>query len=617
MSSEPATGELVRIDEVRILQGPNLYFTRPAVKISLRLPGYLDADEATIRAVAAALRVRGVVPGEAGTAARQRATLRLVERALRGLAREAGATRLGVRTRPGSDPAEVVVAFPWRSRERGQALGEAVGPMLEGLLQGEVPEQLYTSLAAPLRELPSELPPRLRPATVPTIAITGTNGKTTTTRLVAHIGMTAGLRTGWSSTDGVLVQGELVETGDYSGPAGARAVLDAPGVELGVLETARGGMLLKGLGLPSYDVSVVTNVSSDHLGEHGIDTLDQLAEVKAIITRVTKPTGWTVLNGDDPRVWAMRTVASGQPWCFSLDPDSPALRESLQLGGRGITVLDGEIVVLKPGHDPEHLLPLVDVPMTLAGLARHNVANALAGAAGALGLGLSAADVAEGLRTFAADGEHNPGRLNVYSMPVEGGSCTVVLDMAHNEDGLDALLTVADGLRAPGGRLLLGLGTGGDRQDDVLRNLGEMAGLRADLVRIQHKQKYLRGRDPNDMTVLFQEGLARAGMAATDAHDTELEGLQALLGDAQDGDVIAFMVHQYWALLQNYVLEHGGSTDDAARIKAKVVAGARHSAAQRQPAGVVPRAVAMEALEAVRHGRVDVAERVLRAALDG
>ena len=249
-----------------------------------------------------------------------------------------------------------------------------------------------------------------------------------------------------------------MEPGDYSGPAGGRRVLATPGVQLGILETARGGILLKGVGISVNDVSVVTNVSADHLGLQGIDTVDQLAEVKAVVTKITKPTGWVVLNGYDPRVWAMRSGIKARPWVFSLDPDSPALRESFNLGGRAITVLDGDVVVLRPNGDPDHLLPIVDVPVTLSGLSEHNIANALAATVAALGMGLPREAVVKGLRTFAPDPLHNPGRMNVYSLPLTGGGqTTVIIDLAHNEAGLEALLRVAEGLRPPGPRSTWGL----------------------------------------------------------------------------------------------------------------------------------------------------------------
>ncbi|AKU16834.1 tetratricopeptide repeat protein [Luteipulveratus mongoliensis] len=563
----------VEATEVRLLEGPNLYFTRPAVKITLSLPGLLELAPEEIAARAAGLHLRRGIPGEPGGETRQRYVIRLVEKVLRGLARHTGTTRLGVRVRPGSQPDEIVVAFPWNTRERATTIAAQLETLLRACLTHAIGDEELTKAAEVVRAVPPGERVRLPRPKIPVIAITGTNGKTTTTRMIAHIGMTAGLRTGWSSTDGVLVQGETVEPGDYSGPGGARTVLAAPGVELAVLETARGGMLFKGLGVAQNDVSVVTNVSADHLGVQGIETVDQLAEVKAIITKVTKPGGWVVLNGDDPRVWAMRAGASGQPWCFSLSPDSPALREALQEHGRGITVLDGDIVVLRPGHDAEHLISVLDVPVTLCGLSEHNTANALAAAAGALGLGLSKDAVAQGLRTFAPDPLLNPGRMNVYSSPLPGGgAATVILDMAHNEGGLDALLRVATGLRPPGSLVLLGLGTGGDRTDEILVNLGEMAGLRADRVHVVHKEHYLRGRSMAELEAFLREGLTRAGVMPVTSWETELEGLQGILATARDGDVVTIMCHSHRAQLHDWLVSHGGTVDDVAAIRRKVVA---------------------------------------------
>ena len=361
--------------------------------------------------------------------------VRVVERVARALATAAGTRRLGVRTRPASENDVVVCAFVWRHRGRAEALGAAIGPTLVDLLAGvpladAVRERAAAVTSAPLGDAPRLITPR-----IPVASVTGTNGKTTTTRLLAHICMTAGLTTGWSSTDGVVVQGEMVEPGDYSGPAGARAVLDAPGVEVGILETARGGMLLRGMGVSHNDVSVVTNVSADHLGMQGIDTVDQLAEVKAIVTRVTRPKGWVVLNGEDPRVWAMRAGIRARPWVFTSDPSAPAVREALTAGGRATTVLDDHVTVLRADGTPDRLLRVVDLPMALSGLSHHNVLNALAGASAALGLGIDRDAVVEGLRTFRPDDVLNPGRMNTYSVAVEGGEVTVVVDLAHNEAG--------------------------------------------------------------------------------------------------------------------------------------------------------------------------------------
>src|SRR4051794_37137952 len=317
----PVADPAVAVTEVRVLEGPNLYFAKPAIKVSLELPGYLGADEQVLTDLAARVGLRSANPGAPGTEQRQRFVMRLVERAVRRLAAASGTTRLGVRVRPGSAPESVVMAFVWRRRTRARALGEGVGPVLRAWLEGDdVTEQEGLVVG---RTEPGDKPSIIKPQ-IPVASITGTNGKTTTTRLLGHIGMTAGLRTAWSSTDGIVVQGEVIEAGDYSGPAGARGVLTAPGVQLGILETARGGMLLKGMGVTANDVSVVTNVSADHLGMQGIDTVDQLAEVKAIVTKATRPGGWVVLNGEDPRVWAMRNGIKAKPWVFTLRSDAPA-----------------------------------------------------------------------------------------------------------------------------------------------------------------------------------------------------------------------------------------------------------------------------------------------------
>ncbi|MDQ1536109.1 MAG: cyanophycin synthetase [Actinomycetota bacterium] len=593
MSAAPVT-----VSEVRVLEGPNLYFARPAIKIIVGCPGYQSVDERTLSAISKRLGMRVVRPGPPDSDQRQRAVMRLVAAMVHRIAADSGTTRLGVRVRTGGSRAEVVVAFPWRWRGRGLALGESLGPALVALLDPDVGVHegaLSAAVAAVTAAERGAHHGMVKPK-IPVASVTGTNGKTTTTRLLGHIGMTAGLVTAWSSTEGVVAQGEIVQEGDYSGPSGGSQVLATPGVQLGILETARGGLLLKGMGISVNDVSVVTNVSADHLGQHGIDTVDQLAEVKAIVTKVTKPTGWVILNGDDPRVWAMRFGIKARPWAFSLDPNSPALWQSLGMGGRCITVLDGDVVVLKPNADPDHLAPILDVPMTLSGLSDHNLANALAGTAAALALGLPREAVVQGLRTFAPDPRFNPGRMNVYTVPLPlqsqssslsplsplpslpslsstgSGSVTVIIDFAHNEAGLEGLLRVAEGLRPPGSAVHLGLGTAGDRSDEILHNLGELAGRRADRVSIIHKAKYLRGREPADLEAQLHVGLARVGVAEVDSYPSELEGLQALVAMAGEGDVLAVMVHSERAKLEEWLKASGATADSARDIRKKVVA---------------------------------------------
>ena len=276
---------------------------------------------------------------------------------------------------------------------------------------------------------------------MPVISVSGTNGKTTTTRMISHILRRAGRHTGATTSDGVLFDDVLVEAGDLTGPYGARTVLASPDLDVAVLETARGGMMLRGVGYESNDASVLTNVSSDHMDLHGIHTLPELAEVKSVICRITRPDGVVVLNADDDLVAAVAHRVRARVWLFSMVPRSARVRRHLAGGGTAFVLDDGELVEMDTqGRRP--IIAVTDVPATLGGLARHNIANALAAAAGARALGATRAQVAAGLRTFAPSAEQAPGRLNLYRR----GDTTVIVDFAHNEAGVSAVLDVAAGL---------------------------------------------------------------------------------------------------------------------------------------------------------------------------
>jgi cyanophycin synthetase len=532
--------------ELRVLEGPNLYFPRAAIKLTLDVSGLVSE------------------PGSA----LERTLLRQVASVVRGIARAAGTTRLGLRVRPTNEPDRVVVAYPWRARDRACALGEAVAEVIDALAAGRRGD-LDTLVAAAGARV-GAVPPGPRPTTlnpaVPVVAVTGTNGKTTTSRMIAHLARRAGHFVGWSNTDGIYVDGVLVEAGDYSGPSGAGRILADKRVDFAVTETARGGILLKGIGLTGNDVSVVTNVSADHLGLHGIDTVDQLAEVKSVVVQITRKSGWAVLNGDDPRVFAMRLVTKAQPWVFSRDPQSPAIREILNHGHRATSVIDGRIVVLRPHADPEVLVDVVDVPMTMAGLSHFNVENALAAASAGLAAGLPRAAVVEGLQTFLPDAEHNPGRMNMFSL----GEVTVVMDLAHNEAGLEALIEVLRGVRAPGRRILLGMGAVGDRQDDLLEMLGEIGARDADVLAIGHKERYLRGRRTEEIDQLMRTGAARVGVADVPSYPTELASLQALVDQAGPGDVVGLMCHAERDEVQAWIAARGGTADSPDVLRDKV-----------------------------------------------
>ena len=551
--------------ELRVLEGPNLYFPRAAIKLTLDVSGLAAASDGTAQRFATRIGLKNARPGSPESGFRQRFALRAVGRLVRAVAQEAGTSRLAVRVRPTSDQHQIVVAYPWSHRERAQEMGRAIGDVLDSLLSTDIESAVTAAAERVAAAEPGEAPRTVTPR-IPVVAVTGTNGKTTTSRMIAHIARADGRLVGWSNTDGIYIDGELVEPGDYSGPSGAGRILAHPQVELAVTETARGGILLKGIGLTRNDVSVVTNVSADHLGMQGIDTVDQLAEVKAVVPRITRKSGCAVLNGDDPRVYDMRNVIKAKPWVFSRDPDSPAIRETLTAGGRATTVIDGWVSVLTPSSDPDPLIELVDVPMTLAGLSRFNVENTLAAVSAALAIGIPRDVVVKGVQSFLPDAEHNPGRMNFFTL----GETSVVMDLAHNEAGLEALVEIMNGVRRPGARLLLGLGVVGDRQDDLIEKLGEIAARDSDVVAIGHKERYLRGRTVEELEALMRAGAERVGVTGVPAYPTEVACLAALVGQALPGDVVGLMCHAEREECYDWIAEHGGVPDSAEMLAAKV-----------------------------------------------
>ena len=521
----------VRIVELRVLDGPNLYFPRPAVKLTLDVGGWLRVGDEKVAKIARAIGIRTIDPGAPGSDQRLRAAARVAVQLTRRIAAGAGTERLGVRGRTGPEFGRVIVAFPWRRRGAAEALAGAVASGMAGVLRRS-PVRLIAELARQVAEAEPGLEPTVPDPEIPVIQVTGTNGKTSTTRLLAHLVMTAGKRVAFSSTDGVYRNDRRVRKGDYSGFGGAAIAL-AQHPDVAVLETARGGILLRGIGVSHNDVAVVTNVSADHLDLQGISTVDQLAEVKSTITRITRPTGWVVLNADDPRVLAMRRTATGQPWLFSLDPQNPALREALADRGRAITVLDGRIVWMEAAA--VHLLvALEDVPITLAGLSRMYTQNALAAAAAGLAVGLSSRTVSKGLRTFVLDPTKNPGRTNLFSLDRR----LLVLDYAHNEAGMDGLVEILQGLRPAGREIWLAIGTAGDRTDAILQGFAVRAALGTDHLAIAELLKYLRGRPREDVVDQLRRGAARAGKRDVPVYPDEMRALRGMLKASAPGDVV-------------------------------------------------------------------------------
>ncbi|MEO7117611.1 MAG: Mur ligase family protein, partial [Candidatus Limnocylindrales bacterium] len=443
------------------------------------------------------------------------------------LGREGRSANLRVAMHRSSEPGDWIVAFPWRERERAEAIASAAIRLVELGIDLEARpadgQGGSRSLAQALRGIAdagTTTPPWIRDADrrVPAVSISGTNGKSTTTRMLTHILRVAGRHVGTTTSDGVLFDEVLIEAGDLTGPGGARTVLTDPRVDVAVLETARGGMVLRGIGYESNDVSVLTNVSSDHLDLHGIHTLPELAEVKATVARITKPDGVAVLNADDPLVAAVARRIRATPWFFSMDPASARVRRHTAAGG-GATIADGDWIMEVRGTRRRRVVAIAEVPAAVLGLARHNVANALAAAAAARALGATIEQVADGLRTFQPTAEQAPGRLNFYAV----GRRIVVVDFAHNEAGVDVVLGVAEGLagtrddRAGKAFVSIVVGTAGDRPDDTLRGIGRIAAARADDVAIKETITYLRGRTRQSVIGELAEGIREGGGRMIDA----------------------------------------------------------------------------------------------------
>lgn len=373
---------------------------------------------------------------------------------------------------------------------------------------------------------------------VPTALVTGSNGKTTTVRLLAAIAQRAGLTPGLCSTEGVVVGGELVAPGDYAGPAGAREVLRHPRVQAALLETARGGLLRRGLAVQRADVAVVTNISPDHLGEYGIEDAHGLAETKLVVAHAVVNGGTLVLNADDPTLMAAAArvphAAAAKHALFAFDHRHPALQALRAAGGSTCGVLAGALLLHHQGA--AHALGAVDtLPLALGGAARHNIANLAAAAVAAAALGWSVDAIRDTLRSFGTSPLDNPGRLERWSHH----GATVLIDYAHNPDGLAQLLTVARALQPA--RLLLLLGQAGNRDDAAITELARTAAaFSPDRVVIKELPEMLRGRAPGEVPALLAAGLGP--LRATVEPDEESAALQ-LLAAAAPGDVVVLPIH--------------------------------------------------------------------------
>ena len=375
---------------------------------------------------------------------------------------------------------------------------------------------------------------------VPIALITGSNGKTTVVRLLAAMARATGSITGVSSTEGVSVQGRTVGEGDYSGPEGARLVLRHREVQVAVLETARGGLLRRGLPVERADVAVVTNIAADHLGDFGVGSLEELAETKLLVARAVDRHGRVVLNADDATlVRASSAVRAPIVW-FSLQSGNPVVARHLAAGGRA-ALLESDALLLISADGGEEVARAAELPIAAGGVARYNVANALAAAAAAEGLGVPVAAIRATLCRFGLDPSDNPGRANLYEL----GGVRALVDYAHNPHGIAALAGALDGV--PTSRRLVVIGQAGDRDDAAIREMARAAlALRPDRVIAKEMDAYLRGRARGEVPGIIADELRRAGLsdAAVATSPGEVAAVEEALDWARPGDMLILMLHQ-------------------------------------------------------------------------
>lgn len=393
-----------------------------------------------------------------------------------------------------------------------------------------------TAITWPARALPG--PGSLDWSTfrdVPIGLVTGTNGKTTTVRLATNILRGSGLNVGLSSTDWIAVNDNILDRGDWSGPGGARAVLRQNEVDVAILESARGGLLRRGLGVLEADAALITNIAEDHIGDFGSQNLAELLDIKWIVSRPVRDRGQLILNADDALLVGKSDEYPGEIVWFSLDGENTVVQAHVESGGLAFVVADSEL--LKVEHGARELVCRDDeMPISLGGAARHNVANALAAAALTWCLGASLAAIRDGLMSMSQD--KNPGRCNVYS--VQGRK--VLVDFAHNPRAMQALFDMARAL--PAKRRALCFGQAGDRPDELIREMTRDAfQIGLDQVVVSELAQYHRGREHGDVFNVIRGELLSLGMDAgqIEHYEEETESLAAALAWAGEGDLVIML----------------------------------------------------------------------------
>jgi cyanophycin synthetase len=406
--------------------------------------------------------------------------------------------------------------------------------------------------------------PPSKPARIPIAAITGTNGKTTTARMLAHIMKLAGHTVGLASTDGVYIDGRLSVDGDMTGPMSAQMVLRDPTVDAAVLETARGGLLRRGLGYRESNVSACLNVSADHLGLRGIDTVEQLAEVKRVVVEVA--TDVAVLNADDPLCLKMADYTEARQLCYvTMNPAHPLVKEHIRANGIAVVLeqgMNGQMITLYDSNG--HHIPVVWthlIPATLEGRALHNVQNAMFAVALAHGLDIDMENIRHGLRTFDTTFFQAPGRMNIYNEhPFK-----VILDYAHNTAAVRAICQVVERLGADGQKRIV-LSAPGDRRDEDIAEIARIVAGQFDYF-VCRRDDNTRGRGPTELPELLQRVLLEAGVpkARIVVIPDEQEANMAALESAATGDLVLILGDNIKRTWKQIIYFNAGEREEAGK----------------------------------------------------
>ncbi|MDJ0916449.1 MAG: Mur ligase family protein [Woeseiaceae bacterium] len=386
----------------------------------------------------------------------------------------------------------------------------------------------------PVRELPDDVDWG-RYGDVPIGLVTGTNGKTTTVRVASHILRGTHKGVGVSCTDWIAVNDTVIDRDDWSGPGGARQVLRNPDVDVAVLESARGGLLRRGLGVDQAAAAAITNIAEDHLGDFGSANMRELLNIKWIVSRAVADRGTLVLNADDPLLCKKAVEFDGRISWFSLNASNERIEQSLASGGTAF-ILSGDVLCMRNGDTQTDICKTFEIPIAMGGAARHNVANALAAAALTYHLGVDLEDIAVGLKSVEQD--DNPGRCNLYEL----NGRKILVDFAHNPQAMHALFDMARAI--PARRRVLCFGQAGDRPDPLIERMTRDAfAIGLDRVVVSELTKYHRGRQHGEVFAVIQRTLKDQGLADEDIRhfEKELESFDHALEWAGEGDLVIML----------------------------------------------------------------------------